>query len=197
MRWLLRSAAAAAMASMLFALSPYVALYRLATAVERRDEAAIEERVNFRAVRLSLTRQLVGAYLLATGRAAELKQSSRQLIVNVGATVADPLVAELATPTALMDLLAGSRQAARVTAGAAARVDFGSVHALWHLFLAADTHGFRAIRFLLPTDRPREEQFRLQLRLSRGRWRLVGVELPAGVRDRLVQEIIRANPAGS
>jgi Protein of unknown function (DUF2939) len=197
MRWVLRFAAAVVVAWVLFALSPYLALYRLAQAVERRDGEAIEERVNFRGVRLSLTRQLVAAYLIATGRGAELKQSSRELIVNVGATIVDPLVAELASPAALMDLLQGSAQAARTAGAAGARADFGSVRALGQLFLNADTHGFRAIRFLLPVDRPREEQFRLQFRLSRGTWRLVGIELPAALRDRLVQEIIRANPAGS
>jgi hypothetical protein len=197
MGWFLRVAAAVVVAWTLFALSPYVALYRLAQAVERRDEAAIEERVNFRGVRLSLTRQLAAAYLLATGRTAELKQSSRELIVNVGASVADPLVAELVTPAALVDLLKGSGPAGRTTGAPGARVDFGSVRALWRLFLAADTHGFRVIRFFLPVERPREEQFRLQFRLSRGTWRLVAIELPAALRDRLVQEIIRANPTGS
>jgi hypothetical protein len=46
-------------------------------------------------------------------------------------------------------------------------------------------------------DRPPGEQFHLQLRIKGFGWRLVGVELPPPVLRRLVQELIKSNPAAS
>jgi len=67
MRWLFRSLVVLALAWVVFMLSPYVAFYKLAKAVQAKDVAAITERVNFSAVRLSLSRQIASAYAKATG----------------------------------------------------------------------------------------------------------------------------------
>ena len=53
MRWVMRSLVALVVAWALFLMSPYVAFYRLAKAVEAKDVAVLTERVNFRAVRIS------------------------------------------------------------------------------------------------------------------------------------------------
>jgi hypothetical protein len=43
-------------------------------------------------------------------------------------------------------------------------------------------------------DRPADEQFRFQLRLTGMTWRLVGLTLPKPILQRLVQELIKNNP---
>jgi Protein of unknown function (DUF2939) len=69
-------------------VSPYVSLYGLAKAVEARDTAAIERRVNFRAVRVSVAKQIIPAYLAATGRESDLKGARGQAVVGIGASIA-------------------------------------------------------------------------------------------------------------
>ena len=67
MRWVMRSLVALVVAWAIFLMSPYVVFYRLAKAVEAKDVAILTERVNFRAVRISLSRQIASAYAKVTG----------------------------------------------------------------------------------------------------------------------------------
>jgi hypothetical protein len=196
MRWFYRSLFILVLAWLVFAASPYVALYNLARAVEARDVATIQDRVNFRAVRAALTKELVVAYLEATGRGAELSASRKQMAGAIGGTIADPLVAQYVTPEALMDLLRTPPSLEGTDAGLG-RIEFGSLRDAWALFANAETRGFRVISFALPPDKPAKEQFRLVFRLNPMTWRLVGIDLPEPVKQRLVQELIKANPTAS
>jgi hypothetical protein len=212
MRWFIRLFIVLTVAWLVFMASPYYALYDFARAVEAGDTAAIKARVNFSAVRVSLSKQLVTAYLVATGRESELKSSNKSLVAAAGSTLVDPLLAQYVTPDALADFLAGRRGAeASPSAGAAAGsgltlpgaglTDAGltpkSLKAAWSLFLAAETRGFRAILFPVPPEKPPEEQFRLQFRLTGFNWRLVGVEMPQAIQKRLVQEMLRRDGKGA
>jgi hypothetical protein len=58
MRWLYRSLVALVVLWAVYIVSPYVGLYNLAKAVEAGDLASIQERVDFKALRLSLGRQI-------------------------------------------------------------------------------------------------------------------------------------------
>ena len=198
MRWVARSFLALILLWALYMASPFVALYRFSKAVEAKDLAAIEARVNFRALRSSLTGQLITEYLIATGREGELKGSRRQAAVGVGATIADPLIAQYLTPAALANFLDDPR----VTTGASQpiaspAISLGSLADAWRVFITAETRGFRAISVAVPVDRPPEEQFRFQLRLSGVSWRIVGLTLPKPIVQRLVQELIKNNPTAS
>lgn len=191
MRWMVRIGLALLVGWVVFAVSPYVALYNLARAVEARDVAAIRERVNFRAVRLSITKQIVTDYLVSIGKGRELSASDRSLAAGVGATIADPLVAKLVTPEALLDLLDDGWPEGVVPGKPPGSGGLG-VNALkdaWRVFAASETRGFRVVRVPLPPEKPPEEQFRLQLRFQHLAWRLTGVELPAALRQRLVKEL--------
>jgi hypothetical protein len=203
MRWLIRSFGVLAVAWAVFAVSPYYALYDFAQAVEAGDDARIKARVNFSAVRTSLSKQLVTAYLVATGREGELKSSNKGIVAAAGATVVDPLLAQYVSPEALADFLAGRRGGAAGAGGPSTGLTLpgtsaaegglapNSLKAAWKLFLAAETRGFRAILFPVPPDKAPEEQFRLQFRLRNLTWRLVGVEMPQAVQQRLIQEMLR------
>jgi hypothetical protein len=121
--------------------------------------------------------------------------------------VVDPLLAPYVSPEALADFLAGRRgpsgaagSGAGATGGAVASAPVTtsvegfapkSLTAAWRLFLASESRGFRAMLFAVPPDKPAEEQFRLQFRLSGLTWRLVGVEVPQTVQQRFLQEMLR------
>jgi hypothetical protein len=205
MRWFIRFFVVLTLAWVVFAASPYYALYDFARAVEAGDLATIRSRVNFPAVRISLSKQLVTAYLVATGRESELKASSKGLVAAAGGTLVDPLLAQYVTPEALAGFLAGGRGAAGSGAGTtlpgAASADGGlapkSLRAAWSLFLGSESRGFRVIVFPVPPEKSPEDQFRLQFRLSGLTWRLVGVEMPQPVQQRLIQEMLRREGKGA
>ena len=70
MRWILRIAGILAVAWLLFLAAPFVALHNFAREVEARDIEAIRDRVNFRAVRISLLKQVMGVVVQEKGRRA-------------------------------------------------------------------------------------------------------------------------------
>jgi hypothetical protein len=194
MRWVARSFIALIVLWAAYMVSPFVALYRFAKAVEAKDIAAIEARVNFRALRTSLTGQLITEYLIATGREDELKGSRRQATVGIGATIADPVIAQYLTPAALAGFLEDPRVTGRAPQFASRPINLDSLSDAWRVFITAETRGFRAITVSVPVDQPVENQFRFQLRLSGVTWRLIGISLPKPILQRLVQEIIKNNP---
>ena len=67
MRWTIRVGAALAALWAAYAVSPYIAAYRLTTAVQARDVEALKIRINFRAVRTSLAKQILAYYASTTG----------------------------------------------------------------------------------------------------------------------------------
>jgi hypothetical protein len=205
MRWLFRSLVVLALAWVVFILSPYVAFYKLAKAVQAKDVAAITERVNFSAVRISLSRQIASAYAKATGSGKQESSPVGQVAVSAGTAAIDTVIAPYMTPQAIIDLLTtGAPDAApKGVPDAAPPSSLGgglqpfelSLDRFKELFFASESRGFRGFAVALPPGQPPEERFRLIFRLtgpSRGfTWRLVGLELPARLRDRLVQQFVK------
>jgi hypothetical protein len=175
-------------------VSPYVSFYQLAKAVEAKDSAALAERVNFKAVRASIANQVIPAYLIATGRGSEAKGERGQALVGMGATIADPILAEYISPEKLANFLA-EPQALPGKSGGGSRTRVTSLRDAWLLFATAQARGFRAISFTVPPGEPIDQQFRLQMRISGLGWQLVGIQVPKPILDELVQEVIKRNPA--
>jgi hypothetical protein len=206
MRWTFRIAGALALGWLLFLASPFVALHSLGRAVEARDVEAVRERVNFRALRLSLMKQVINGYLEERGGRG-LGATERQLAADVGATAADPIVSQLLTPEAVIELLndwprnptdgvapSPPDQPPSDRPGSLARaMRVGSIGSAWQLFRQSELRGFRNMLIRLPPDAAADEQVRLRLRLVRTTWRLVGIELPQALLRRLIRE--RAGPA--
>jgi len=92
-----------------YSVWPFFAVYRLASAVQARDVAALKELVDFRALRGSLTAQIVRTYLRMTGKVGRSGSMLEQFAVGLGASVADPIVSKLVSPEALLDLLQNGR----------------------------------------------------------------------------------------
>jgi len=198
MKWTVRSLVALTLVWAVYYASPYMALYQFGRALSQRDAAALAERLDIDEVRKSVSRQLVTAYLKASGREAELGRSSGQLTVQVGAWMADPLVAEYVTAERIFGMLNGAPGAA--PAGAApeglGQIGFASLRDAWDLFLATERRGFTKVVFNLPLRQPPEARFGLLFRMSDFTWKVSGVELPAELERRIVQEIMK-KPLGT
>lgn len=202
MRWTFRISFILFLAWAIFMVSPFVALYDLGKAVEARDLARISERVNFRALRVSLARQIIGEYLKTPEGQEELGGLNPNVAASAGAVAFDPFIEQLTSPEALIDLLKDGRflQAEDTESAVAPRLDMElafdpeTVRRAWNLFISSETQGFRSIAIPLPVDEPKERQFRVTLRLSGTTWRVTGLDLPQALRRRLAE---KARPAAS
>jgi hypothetical protein len=186
MRWTLRISFLLFLAWVIFMVSPFVALYDLAKAVEAKDVGRITERVNFNAVRTSLSRQILGEYF------KDMNEAERDLATRAGTTVLNPVIEQLVTPQALIDLLedgwpqqATGNAASALPSEALLNINFTSLRQAWRLFATSESQGFRSVTIPLPLDQPHDKQFRLTMRLRNTTWRLSGIELPAPLREEL------------
>src|SRR5215207_5998188 len=107
MRWFLRSLVALALLWAVYLLSPYVALYNLAKALEARDVALIEERVDFPALRLSLARQIAAAYARTVAPPKDGKSPTSGIGSGAGAAFIEPLLEPYVSPQAIVELMRG------------------------------------------------------------------------------------------
>jgi hypothetical protein len=175
-----------------YAVSPFFAVYGLARAVQERNIAELTERVDFPAVRRSLTAQVVRTYGRITGKTGQPGSIVEQFAVAAGAALADTMVAKLITPEAFIDLLQ-SGQTADVLSDNAPSLNGLSSDALGSVWRVYANSELGIARFFLdvPVDKPREEKFRLQFCLKDWAWKLCGVELPEALQLRLAQELVK------
>jgi hypothetical protein len=105
--------------------------------------------------------------------------------------MADPVVARLMTVRALLDLL-GKGDAGEQAKVPIERAPFtpSSFESLWRLWLNSDYRG-RSFYVYLPPKKPRAEQFRAHLRLIGWRWRIIGLDLPEDLKERLARELVK------
>jgi hypothetical protein len=167
--------------------SPLIALHRIASAVETKDAGALTERIDFPALRRSLTKQIVQEYLKLTGKKLPLPALGKRVVVSA----ADPVVARLMTVRALLDLL-GKGDAGEQAKVPLERAPFTatSFESLWRLWLNSDYLG-RSFYVYLPPKKPRAEQFRVHLRLIGWHWRIVGLDLPEDLKEHLAKELVK------
>lgn len=175
-----------------YAASPFVGVYRLIDVVGQRDVAALSERVDFPALRASLSTQIARAYLRISGKGGDPGSLNEQVFVAVAASVAAPIVAELVSPQALLDLLKTGRPV-NVVPDIPTMPDGLSSESLGNLWRAYLNSELGIGRFFLdvPVDKPRQERFRLQFCLHSWTWMLCGIELPEPLLVVLAQEIVR------
>jgi hypothetical protein len=194
MRWTLRISFLLFLAWAIFMVSPFVALYDMSKAIEARDMDRITERVNFNALRVSLARQILGEYL----KTQDLDGLGQQAATQAGTAVLNPVLEELITPQAVIDLLDdGQLQQATGTQGRNGSFfplgfDAASLGKAWRTFIMSETQGFRAITIPLPADEPRDKQFKITLRLRGTTWRLTGIDLPEPLKDELIKRAAAA-----
>ena len=175
-----------------YAVSPFLSVYRLVDVVGRRDAKALSERVDFPALRGSLSTQIARTYIRITGKAEEPGSPRERVLVAFAASVAAPIVAELVSPDALLDLLKTGRPV-EVAPDIPAMAGGLSSEALGNVWRAYVNSELGIARFFLnvPVDKPRAERLRLQFCLRSWTWMLCGIELPEPLLVVLAQELIR------
>jgi Protein of unknown function (DUF2939) len=192
MRWTIGIGTSLLALWLAYAVWPLFTVYRLASAVQSRDVAAISELVDFPALRRSLTLQIVRTYLRLTGKAGRSGSVLEQFAVGVGASVADPIVAKFISPDALLDLLQNGRLSG-VFSDSVLSVEGLSSEAWdpWRVYANSEL-GLARFFDAVPVDKPPMESFRLGFCLTRWRWKLCGAELPEQLQLRLAQEISKS-----
>lgn len=172
-----------------YAMSAFLGAYRLADAVQERTVEAISNRIDFPAVRQSLAAQIVRKYVQITGKTRP-GSLLEQFAVGIGTSIADPIVAGLVSPEALIDLLQ-SGKAPRdlgVNIGPMQGLSRKALGSLWRLFMNSEL-GISRFFVYIPVDRPTAESFLLQFCLSEWTWKLCSVELPERLQISLAQAI--------
>jgi hypothetical protein len=175
-----------------YATSAYRAAYRLADMVQTGDVTGLSERIDFPALRQSISAQIVRKYLQLTGKDLSPGSIAEQFAVSVGIAVADPIVAKLVSPEALIELLQ-SGTTSTVLQDRIAPMQGLSAEALgsvWRLFVNSEL-GIARFLVNVPVDKPATESFRLQFCLAAWTWRLCRVELPEPLQIAIAQEVIR------
>ena len=193
MRWTLVIILASIILLAGYTVWPFYSLYRIASAVETRNYAALQELVDFPSFRASLAHQIADAHLKLTGKSAESSDGSRSLGSRFGAMAADALLAKIIlNPERLLDLLGKGSVSADQSprSGLAPPFTANSLGSAWQTWLNSDYSGAK-FYVDVPVDRPFDQRFRVQLRLVHWDWKLSGLDLPERMAMDLAQELAR------
>jgi hypothetical protein len=168
---------------------PLYDLYVLVRAIETRDVGTVIRHVNFGAVRVSLTEQIVAAYVRRTGtQLSPLAQS--MAVTAVG--IADPVVNKLISPEALSDFLTAGWPVAVVPTAPSGTVGISNktIGTIWQVFGNSE-YGFGRFQVSAPAAVAPRQRFGLTFRLLQWRWKLSSVDLPESIQDLLADELIK------
>ncbi|MGB8177167.1 MAG: DUF2939 domain-containing protein, partial [Pseudolabrys sp.] len=172
---------------------PFYGLYRIASAVETRNSAALQDLVDFPSLRASMAQQIANAHLKITGKSAESSDGSRSLGSRFGAMIADALLAKIIfNPERLLDLLGKGSVSANPSppSGLAAPFAANSLGSAWQTWLNSDYSGAN-FYVAVPVDRPFDQRFGVRLRWVDWDWKLSGLDLPESMALDLAQELAR------
>jgi hypothetical protein len=196
MRWTLRIAAVLAALLLAYAIWPVVGFSRIASAIEARDGAALAKLVDFRALRKSLTKQIVAAYIELTGKEKQLGLMGKTLAVGIGTSYAEPIVAELLNKQTLIDLLTKGQVGGGGGVGAVkvpaelAPFSKSAMQSAWQTWWASE-YGLGDYYIYLPPDKAPDKQFKVRLSLKDLQWKLTGLDLPGPMRVELAQQLVK------
>jgi hypothetical protein len=185
MRWTLIIILALVVLLAAYTVWPIYDLYRIASAVDTRNPAALQELVDFPTLRASLAQQIVDAYRKLTGKSAGLGERSESLVAGF-------VLAKILYTQRLLDLLGKGSADTDLSSpsGLAAPLTANSFGSAWQIWLNSDYSG-RTFYVAVPVDRPSDQRFRVRLRLVHWDWKLSGLDLPESMRTHLAQELAR------
>jgi hypothetical protein len=169
---------------------PLYDLIVLLRAMETHDVGTVTRLVYFDAVRVSLTNQVMAAYV----RRTRINISPFAQSVAAGALgIANPIVHKLISPEALSELF-GMGWPVTVnsdpppgTVGITER----TIGTIWQIFKNSE-YGFARFEVAAPSVLPPQQRFRLTFRLLQWRWRLVAITLPENIQNLLGDELAKA-----
>jgi hypothetical protein len=169
------------------AVWPFAALYDIAMKAQAGDAAGLRERIDFAAVRRSLTRQIIDAYLRLSGRRVD----PSGITTAVAGSVADPILEKLVSPEAMLDLLRNGWPGAALPERPPGLAGIGSASfGNWWALFANSEYGLSGFSVSLPVEKPVAQQFRVYLSLSRQGWKLSGLDLPEDIVTKLTEQLI-------
>jgi Protein of unknown function (DUF2939) len=191
MRWTLRISAILAVLLVAYAIWPVAGFYRIASGIEARDAASLSKRVDFRALRKSLAKQIVEAYLQIAGKEKKLGLLEKGIAVGVGTSMAEPIVARLINEETLMGLLTEGNAGGEAKVSAdLAPFSKSALGSGWKTWWNSEYRGDDYYVYL-PPEKTRDDQFRVKLSLTQWRWKLAGLDLPEPLRIKLAQELVQ------
>ena len=172
--------------------SPFVGLAHLRSAIDARNASALSERIDFQRLRNSLGQQIVSTYLKITGKSAQLGQLGTSIAIGVGASMAEPLLADLVNPEMMLDLLSGSGVSTASLQIPAGLGPFSkdAVGSAWQIFINTE-YGIGNFYIRLPTSTAATEQFRLRFQVLQWNWKITAIDLPERLRVELAKELQR------
>ena len=168
---------------------PVYDLLVLVRAIEICDVEKVVRHVYFDAVRISLTNQVVDAYVRRTG--IQIGPLRRNI---AAAAIANPVVEKLISPEALSQLLTVGWPVTVVPDGAppgTIGITTNTIGTIWQIFGDSE-YGFGRFEVAGPAVLPQQQRFRLEFRLLHWHWRLVGVILPENIQNLLADELVKA-----
>jgi hypothetical protein len=169
---------------------PLYDLFVLVRAIETRDVGSVTGHVYFDQVRVSLTNQVIVAYVRRTG--IQISPLARSMAA-AALSIADPVVKKLISPEALSELLAVGWPVAVVPDGPPGTIGItrSTMGTIWQVFGNSE-YGLGRFEVAAPAALPQQQRFGLTFRLLQWRWRLVGVTLPENIQNVLADELIKA-----
>lgn len=192
MRWTFRIGLLCLILLMVYTAWPFVDLYRLGRAIERRDVAAVSARIDLRALRPALSRQVLATYLRLSGREAKLGGFARDVAVGIGASFANRALEDVITPQRVLELLTEGLSAVGEPGGGTRPFAFApsSLGGFWDLYVTSE-YKLQNFYVSVPPGLPPAQRVRLRLRLMQWTWKLYEIELPEAVISRLVEQLIQ------
>jgi hypothetical protein len=169
---------------------PLYDLFVLVRAIETRDVGTVTRHVYFDRVSISLTDQVVAAYVRRTG--IQISPLARSMAA-AALSIADPVVKKLISPEALSELLAVGWPVAVVPDPPPGTIGItrSTMGTIWQVF-ANSEYGLGRFEVAAPAALPPQQRFGLTFRLLQWRWRLVAVTLPENIQNLLADELIKA-----
>jgi hypothetical protein len=165
---------------------PFASLERLATSLTAGDRAAMADEIDFNRLRSSLSSQIVAAYVRLIGAKPGLFS---------GPDLLGLALFNILTPENLTNLLEG--QVVSTDIGPVS-LDFGDLPtanfgSLWSGWLGTE-YWMDYFSIGVPADRPSSDQYRVQMKLTQWRWKVVGLDLPEKVLLPIAQELAKKYP---
>jgi hypothetical protein len=167
---------------------PIYDLLVLLRAMETRDVQTLTQHVYFDAVRVSLTNQVVAAYIRRTG--VSISPLAQSMAGALG--IADPIVKKLISPEALSELLGDSWPVRVVPDPPPGTVGIteSTIGTIWQIFGNSE-YGLARFEVTAPFALPQQQRFRLTFRLLQWRWRLVAITLPENIQNLLGDQLAK------
>lgn len=181
MRWFLGAIAALIVATAIYLGLAASSLATLASAARAGDVAKILEKTDVKALRRSLTNQIVNAYLDRIGATRKVGAMEKMLINTYGATIADAMAAKMLTADNLTQMLkSGKIEASQGLPSFSGLPALADLHTGNWLSLPGRVNFIQPVLLgIRVSEKSDPESYAaINLHFDGAEWKLSGIELP-------------------